>query len=313
MIDITEKVLLGGFPQKIHIRGGDESNPAVLFLHGGPGIPNRAPLFKNHADLCRDFIVVAWDQRGTGGSYKGVDKNALTPDRLVGDAKELVEYLCSRLNKERIFIVGGSWGSELGTLLVHRHPERIGAYIGYGQVVNGEKNEDISYAFSLEHALAADDKKAVALLKKYGPPVKGQYKYGLKGLTVQRKIMKKYGGHSMKKGGWLRTLLTPMLSRENTLSDLYGIIRGYKLVLGAMWPILTDYDFTLQCNKFEAPYYIFQGRHDNNTPAELIGEFYGAIDAPDKDLIWFENSAHSPLNEEPGKFKALMREKFLKK
>ena len=40
--------------------------------------------------------------------------------------------------------------------------------------------------------------------------------------------------------------------------------------------------------------------------------YYDAIVAPDKDLVWFENSAHGPLGEEPEKFKRLMREKFLK-
>jgi pimeloyl-ACP methyl ester carboxylesterase len=79
-----------------------------------------------------------------------------------------------------------------------------------------------------------------------------------------------------------------------------------------MWPILTDYDFPSQCNTFKAPYYIFQGRLDRNTPAALVQSFYDCISAPGKDLIWFEHSAHSPLSEEPERFKALLREKFLK-
>ena len=78
-----------------------------------------------------------------------------------------------------------------------------------------------------------------------------------------------------------------------------------------MWPTIVQYDF-LTCGPFKMPYYIFQGRKDNNTPSALIQEYYDAIVAPDKDLVWFENSAHGPLGEEPAKFKKLMREKFLK-
>ena len=72
------------------------------------------------------------------------------------------------------------------------------------------------------------------------------------------------------------------------------------------------YDFVKDCGPFQMPYYIFQGRRDNNTPASLVQAYYDSIEAPDKDLVWFENSAHGPLGEEPEKFKGLMREKFLK-
>ncbi len=65
------------------------------------------------------------------------------------------------------------------------------------------------------------------------------------------------------------------------------------------------------CAPIQMPYYIFQGRLDQNTPASLVQDFYDSIQAPDKDLVWFEHSAHGPLGEEPEKFKALIREKFL--
>ena len=42
-------------------------------------------------------------------------------------------------------------------------------------------------------------------------------------------------------------------------------------------------------------------------------DYYDAIEAPDKDLVWFEHSAHGPLGEEPERYKALLREKFLKR
>jgi pimeloyl-ACP methyl ester carboxylesterase len=313
MIDTIKKVVLGGFPQKIHIKGDDEKNPVILFLHGGPGMTNRASVMQKHADLRRAFTLVAWDQRGTCGSYKGLDPATLTVDRLVEDAKELVDELCASLNRKKIFIVGGSWGTELGTFLVYRYPQKIAAYLGQGQVVDGVKNEELSYNFTLEQAEKAGDEKSVELLKKCGPPAKGQYKGGLDGLMTQRKILQKYGGSSAKKESFFKTAVLPFLDlREYTYGDIYGSLKGYKKVLSAMWGTVTDYNFIEQCNKFEVPYYIFQGRLDKNTPSELVEEFYKVIDAPDKDLVWFENSAHGPMREEPDKFKSLMVEKFLK-
>ena len=49
----------------IPVRG----KPAV-FLHGGPGT-SEAPLFRHYnADLEREFLMVYWEQRGTGRSYR---------------------------------------------------------------------------------------------------------------------------------------------------------------------------------------------------------------------------------------------------
>jgi pimeloyl-ACP methyl ester carboxylesterase len=313
MIDQKEKVMLGGFAQTIHIIGQNQANPVILVLHGGPGISNRDSVVYGYRSLQESYTLVAWDQRGTAGSYHGIDTATLTLDQMVNDAHELVLYLCRKLGKDKIVILGGSWGTELGTYLCNRYPEHIGAYIGFGQVVNGVKNEDLSYAFAMEQAVKAGDEKSIAILKRVGPPVDGQYTPCLKGMLAQRRIMKKYGGHSTKKGGyWKNTVKPLLLSKEFTIADKWGLIRGYKLVLNTMWPHITQYDFTTQCNSFECPYYIFQGALDRNTPAALVQQFYDAIKAPDKALVWFEHSAHGPISEEPDKFESELKARLSK-
>ena len=148
-IDRKERVTLGGLGQTIHIWGTKNENPVILFLHGGPGVPNRHDMAKDGFGLTDDFTVVAWDQRGTGGSYFGCDPESLTLEQLISDCAELISWLCKTLGKEKIFIVGGSWGTELGTFACARVPDKIAGYIGYGQVVNGVENENLSYAFAM--------------------------------------------------------------------------------------------------------------------------------------------------------------------
>lgn len=58
-IDSKEQVVLGGLRQTIHIWGTKSENPVLLFLHGGPGVPNRYSIAEKHADLFQDFTVVA--------------------------------------------------------------------------------------------------------------------------------------------------------------------------------------------------------------------------------------------------------------
>ena len=93
-IDRKERITLGGMTQAIHIWGSKQENPVILFLHGGPGIPNRHGMAKAHMDLLDDFTIVAWDQRGTGGSYFGCDPATLTLEQLISDCAELIGYLC---------------------------------------------------------------------------------------------------------------------------------------------------------------------------------------------------------------------------
>jgi len=318
-IDLIKRVPLGGVKQKIHIIGDDDGNPILLFLHGGPGVPDRSGVVRQK-ELQRDFTLVAWDQRGTGGSYWGVRKDSLTVERLVEDARELCETLCRTLGQERLFLLCGSWGTQLGTILAHRYPQRIAGYVGSGQTVNGILNEQLSWEFALREAEKAGNAADIARLNEVGPPERGQYRGGFKGLMAQRNIMKKYGGYSQrdkaqeKKQSFFKTFALPMLrAKEYTPLDLLGTLWGYKRTLTVMWPRLTDYDFPRDCSAFAMPYYIFQGRHDNNTPAALVEAFYEAIEAPKKALVWFEHSAHGPMGEERELYLRLLREYLLGK
>ena len=311
-IDRKEQVTLGGLRQTIHIWGTSRRNPVLLFLHGGPGVPDRPSIAKRHLDLANAFTVVAWDQRGTGGSYLGCPLESLTLDQLVSDCAELIGYLGRTLGKGKVYLLGSSWGTELGTVVCARHPDKVAGYIGCGQVVNGHENEARSYAFTLEKATEAGNQEDIETLRRIGPPVDGQYTPVFEGLMAQRQLLSKYGGHSASQGDYFKNTVLPILqSPEMTPLEKWGVAKGYQLCLTRMWPTIVHYDFLRDIHTFRMPYYIFQGRLDQNTPASLIGDYYDAIEAPDKDLVWFERSAHSPLVEEPKKFKQLLREKFL--
>ncbi len=310
-IDSKMHVELGGLLQCVHIWSDDTTNPVLLFLHGGPGVPNRHTIRAKHLDLLDTFTLVAWDQRGTGGSYAGCPAETLTLDQLVEDAAELCAWLDAMLRCGKVNILGGSWGTELGTFLALRHPELVAAYVGYGQVVDGVANEDRSYAFALEAAQKSGDTRSIEALQQVGPPVEGIYHPVLQGLMTQRKIMSRYGGHSVKKERYIADTALPILSSpEYGPSETWGILKGYAFCLENMWPTIVRYDF-LHDNPtphFQMPYHIFQGVHDNNTPSSLVQDYFNVLEAPQKSLVWFEHSAHGPLGEEPERFKQLLRE-----
>ncbi len=310
--DIKKKIPVNGVMQRIHVVSNDTSLPVLLFLHGGPGVVNRHSVLADDKDLLDSFTIATWDQRGTGGSYSGVKADTLTIGQLTEDAEAVVEWLCKEFNKEKIFVIGGSWGSLLGIRLAHAHPEHIAAFVGFGQFVSGEKNEAITYQFTLDAAKAAGDEEAVRKLEQVGPPAKGMYKGGFNGMMVQRRLMMKYGGYSKdeEKRNYIDSFVKPMiLSGEYSLSDFLGIVLGYKKVLKIMWPEIGSEDLT-EYKTFDVPILVFDGKLDMNTPAELVEDWFAGIEAPYKELIWFENSGHNPMGDEPERFKKLLREKL---
>ena len=128
-------VSLGGRDQVISIRAFDEDAPVLLYLTGGPGQSDLALSRALLEPLTRDFVVVGWDQRGTGRSYAALDPTSeLRLDRIVRDTIELTQYLRTRFAEEKIYLLGESWGTTLGGIADQREAEFFHAYIASCQM-----------------------------------------------------------------------------------------------------------------------------------------------------------------------------------
>src|SRR5918994_3290043 len=110
---------LGGQEQAISIRAADPDKPVLLYLSGGPGQSDIAFARALLQPFEQDFVVVVWDQRGSGKSYAAIDPTSeYTLDALVGDTIALTDYLRDRFAEDKIYLLGESWGSTLGVLAV---------------------------------------------------------------------------------------------------------------------------------------------------------------------------------------------------
>lgn len=298
-----QKIKIGGMDQYIMIRGRDISNPIIFFLHGGPGYSQISYARKYQEKLEESFIVVNWDQRGAGMSYSfNIPKDSMNKDQFIEDSKELIDYLCTRYDKEKIYLVGHSWGSELGLHIIDKYPEKIEAFISIGQVVNGIENEQVSYDFVVEEAQRNNDKKALDDLRRIGRP---PYANIVKDTMTQRKWLEKYGGVERKVNTLKDIILSSVFSPEYTGIDGLKFALGSKFTADTMWGNDEDVDFIRNLPEVKVPIYFCVGRHDYNTPSILTENYYNNMIAPEKELIWFEESAHFPHFEEPEKFAQL--------
>ena len=298
-----QKVEIGGIEQYIMVRGRDINNPILLFLHGGPGYAQISYARKYQEKLEDGFIVVNWDQRGAGKTFSfNIPKETMNREQFIKDCKELIDYLCKKFNKEKIYLAGHSWGSELGLYIVDRYPEKITAFISIGQVVNGIDNDVISYDFVFEMAQKENNKKALEDLKKIGRP---PYKNIVRDTMTQRKWLGKYGGVERKINTLKDIILSSIFSPEYTGIDGLKFALGSKFTVDTMWGHYSDVDFIRDLPEVKVPIYFCVGRYDYNTPSILVENYYNYITAPKKEIIWFEESAHFPHFEEPEKFAQL--------
>lgn len=298
------KTELGGLDQYILIRGKDTNNPILLFLHGGPGYPQISFARKYQQKLEENFIVVNWDQWGSGKSYSlSIPRESMNKDQFIQDTKELIDYLCKKFNKETVYLVGHSWGTELGLHVVDRYPEKIEAFISIGQVVNGLESELISYDYVLDMAKRDNNKRALEDLNRIGRP---PYKNTVKDMAVQRKWLARYGGVERNVNTLRDIIFRSFFSPEYRGIDLLKFALGNKFTADTMWGHNLNLDFIKDLPEVKVPIYFVVGRYDYNTPYILIEKYYNEIIAPHKELIWFEESAHFPQFEEPEKFAQLM-------
>ena len=311
-IAILEKIIIGGINQYICIRGKNIENPILLFLHGGPGDAMLPVMTGINKDLEDDFIVVNWEQRGAGKSYYPFgESDEINIDTFVSDTYELTKLLLKRFNKEKIYIIGNSWGSVIAVEAVQQYPKFYYAYVGIGQVVHMKENERLSYEYTLNQSILRNDIKAEKQLKDMGVNYFDRSDW-LKCLLFQRKYLVKYGGAIYNQSSYCCLEKYFFASPEYSLIDIINRIRGSKQSLKMLWLKLLEVDLFKTATQFEIPIYFIEGKHDYNAPSLLVSQYYECINAPKKELIWFEKSAHFPQWEEPKKFHTILKDKIIK-
>ena len=300
-IATLEKVNLNGSMQWISIRGKDVDKPVLLFLAGGPGGSQLVTERRALGALEDYFVVVNWEQPGAGKSFDAVDRSTLTPERYITDGITLVNYLRERFNEEKVYLLGESWGSVLGVWMVQRNPELFHAFIGTGQMVAFLENDLMCYDFVLNLMHEQGNLEKVEQLQKQGPPP-----YYGKGVAM------KEAAFLMETFSYMNA--DPDIADDgfNTFQDLagseYGLydklswFRGALETMDVVYPQLWDVDFRVQAAQLEVPVYFLIGRHDVNAPPVLTEEYFELLNAPHKELIWFEHSGHNPWVTESAAF-----------
>lgn len=295
---------MNGAVEWVSIRGRDRRNPILLVLHGGPGSPTMPAAYTFQNPWEDYFTVVEWDQRGAGKTYAANDPQALastiTFDAIVHDTETLIQYLRQTYGKQKVFLLGHSWGSAVGLTIAQRDPQWLYAYIGVGQMIDAERSEAEGFAFALAEARAHHNEQAVHELQSIAPyPGPGPMTRAR--IDMQRKWLQYYGGLSWGRTDFAYDANAWLLSPDYTPRDLDLVDSGSTYSLAHLLPTVMNLDFE-QVTTLHCPVFLFEGRHDYSVSHTLPAAWLARLHAPAKQLVWFENSAHMPMQEEPGRF-----------
>ncbi len=297
------EVTLGGVKQWVYVRSQNKENPILLFVHGGPASPLSPVMWLYQKPLEEYFTVVNYDQRASGKTYVSNDTTQLGKtiriDQYADDAIELADYLRKKYKQHKVILIGHSWGTIVSMKAVLKRPDLFYAYVGMGQVINTRDNEEVSFKFALEQATKLKNEKALKELNSIAP-YPGNQPITRERIIIARKWPQYYGGLSAYRTNSNYFFEAPNLSPEYTREEVKGIDQGSLFTLEKVLPEFLAVDFK-SVKTCPIPVFMFMGRHDYTTPSEPTEAWLNAVQAPQKEGVWFENSAHLIPMEEPGK------------
>jgi pimeloyl-ACP methyl ester carboxylesterase len=282
-IDESGFVRIGGIEQWIAIQGRDLSNPAIVYLHGGPA-EAQSPFLKQFVPWERHFTVVNWDQRGSGKTYgrngastPGMSSPNETVATLAQDAREVVEHVCRRLSIRKVILVGQSWGAVLGLRVTRQWPGRIHAFVGTGQPVTWKLSLENAERWARQQALAAADQATLRALddaaalpvsdfRRIGAPNK--YRMSPSDLDYL-KIQREFAGG-------------PPFPDQGDVADW---IAGFDFTAARLGSEMWSFDVQELGFRFEAPVFVIQGRDDHVVSFDAAKAYISRIHAPHKAFI----------------------------
>lgn len=307
-ISVKTFVEINGVKQGMFIRGKSKNNPVVLFVHGGPGMPEYFLAEKYMAKFEEKFTVCYWDQRGSGLSYRsGSARKSITTEQLIADAIAVTNYLRKRFGREKIYLMAHSWGTFLGIQAAARAPELYHAYIGIAQVSRQQKSEKMAYRYMLSQYKANGNQAKLRKLKDYSayqanPSLRDETMHDL-GIGTMRNMRSVFTG----------IFLPVMQCWAYTLAEKINIWRG-KAALNHNTDLrrqMFEADMIRKVPKLEIPVYFFSGVYDYTVSYILAKSYFKQLRAHIKGFYLFRKSAHSPIFEEPEKVVCIMLEDVL--
>ncbi len=263
---------------RLHVEThGPEDAPALIILHGGPGVGDCRDQVRDYGPLADEFRLVFYDARGSGRSE---DKPPYTHEQWVADADELA----TQLGIETFALLGHSYGGIVAQEYALRHPERLRRLILVDTTPSTVENEE-----TIARALAA------------GLP-------GIEEGWLRKLFEGRVDSDAEMREMW--ELLLPLYFEGPFDPDLPRQMADQTFFHHATHNYAFSvnnpaFDVRDRIGEISVPTLVIVGGNDWITPRRLSEDIVSRI--PDSRLEVFEHSGHMPMIEESEKFLTVLR------
>ena len=294
---------VNGTKQWIDIYGEDKDNPVLLYLHGGPGSATSHIDYAFTRKWADVYTVVTWDQRNCGKSYDFEQNDIeLTKELFLTDGKEVTEFVLDYLSKDKLTILGHSWGSIFGANLVLEYPEYYECFIGTGQLIDYLDNEKAFIQEALKWA--ENDSEMLSLINSLNPenPTIDYF-------NERNRIMNKYGYGMMVNGADYNRITTIIFNPNYSFSDWMKYLDIDMSVYYDFFASEEFFDFSLKGKtEYKVPYYNINGDKDYQTNYKIAQDYYEQVEAPYKQMFIMENMTHGLLESDSEGFSKIVHQ-----
>ncbi|MCR5025454.1 MAG: alpha/beta hydrolase [Lachnospiraceae bacterium] len=310
--DLREKIFVekDGGNLGLILLSDNTDNPVLLVCGGGPGIPQYLLESLYPSVLPEYFTVCYFDYRGTGLSYEsGIDPDNMTTEQYIEDTLYLTDYLKKRFGREKIYIMGHSFGTYIALNTVAKHPENYVAYLAISQICDQHRSEQIAYDFMRTCYEDEGNSSMVSRFDKYNIAESREDYKRYTNSSLRDKAMHSLGvGTTADMDNVITDLFLPSLRlMAYTPSERINIWRG-KVHSGkfAVHNESGTFNAFEKIPRVEIPVYFFVGENDMTCCASLQKEYYEKIEAPEKRFYFYEGCAHSPIYEDREKTREIL-------
>ncbi len=301
---------INGSKQWISIYGQNRDNPVLLYLHGGPGSATSLYDYAFTRKWADVYTVVTWDQRGCGKSYDKSHPETITADIMMQDGKAMTEFLRDYLHVEKITLLGHSWGSYFGANLALAHPDYYDAFIGTGQFIDEQENEQRLYEAAL--TWSENDPDGRKEVDEWARNRETEDADLLSRVLLRNSIMERYGYDMMKDGTDYNICTTVLFNPYYSLKDILNSMKDetdaflpYSVFVASEgfreMSLLGRYDY-------EIPFFNINGDLDYQTNYSLACEYFERVNAPWKQMFVMKDATHGLLESRSEEFSGYLHQ-----
>ncbi len=223
---------------------------------------------------------------------------------MTGDTVSLLDLLRDRFGG-KTYVAGFSFGATLGAYAAGQRPDLVATLVAVGMDIDGAAAGRGAYDFALSTARQRGHRRATRQLETIGPPPHLTSKQ----FATRVRWATNFGGVTT--GETYATLARGLVaslvrSPDYSAGDVIRTVRGISPTQAALLPELASLDLARTLPRLDVPVVMVQGRRDQVAPGAAAQRYASSLQAPSKRLVWFDNSAHTPHLEEPGKFRDLL-------